>query len=318
VVTKVVAGWGAGRNGGDKLLIGLGMMPRGEVGLIFATIGMGVGVFGDDLYAALVLVVLATTVISPAALRWRINSKGPVEVDLDIDAEPEPEGGWLAIESGRITLAANPPTSATPNVLLSAALLARDNKPSDGLLDWIAERRNRDLVWDRDATTKLLEVLRNGTPRSWRLLEVAGLFERTVPEIAEAIRERASDVSELDPTNALRFPTVETLRDATAVASSQSDTLLLAAFLADVGSPTRNDDIDSPAARHRSSPLPARSKIFSTVRAFCAPRSNTSRTVSTTRCFATSPTVCGDPASSNAVGFSLTQLAASNRGSTPR
>jgi hypothetical protein len=119
--------------------------------------------------------------------------------------------------------------------LLSAALLARDNKPSDGLLDWIAERRNRDLVWDRDATTKLLEVLRNGTPRSWRLLEVAGLFERTVPEIAEAIRERASDVSELDPTNVLRFPTVETLRDATAVASSQSDTLLLAAFLADVG-----------------------------------------------------------------------------------
>ncbi len=235
VATKVAAGWGAGRNGGDRLLIGLGMMPRGEVGLIFATIGMGVGVFDDDLYAALVLVVLATTVISPAALRWRINSKGPAEVDLDIDAEPEPEGGWLAVESGRITLAANPPTSATPVVLLSAALLARDNKPGDGLLDWIAERRNRDLVWDRDATTKLLEVLRNGTPRSWRLLEIAGLFERTVPEIAEAIRERASDVSELDPTNVLRFPTVETLRDATAVASSQSDTLLLAAFLADVG-----------------------------------------------------------------------------------
>ena len=234
VVTKVAAGWGAGRNGGDKLLIGLGMMPRGEVGLIFATIGMGVGVFDDDLHAALVLVVLATTVISPAALRWRINSKGPVEVDLDIDAEPEPDGGWLTVESGRINLRANPPTSATPDVLLSAALLARDNKPSDGLLDWISERRNRDLVWDRVATTKLLEVLRNGTPRSWRLLEVAGLFDRTIPEIADAIRERASDVAELDPTNVLRFPTVETLREATAVATSQSDTLLLAAFLADV------------------------------------------------------------------------------------
>jgi Kef-type K+ transport system membrane component KefB len=235
VVTKVVAGWGAGRNGGDKLLIGLGMMPRGEVGLIFATIGMGVGVFDDDLYAALVLVVLATTVISPAALRWRINSKGPVEIDLDVDVQPEPDGGWLAVESGRIVLVANPPTSATPDVLLSAALLSRDNKPGEELLDWIAERRNRDLVWDRGATTKLLEVLRNGTPRSWRLLEVAGLFDRTIPEIANAIRERASDVSELDPTNVLRLPIVETLRDATAVASSQSDTLLLAAFLADVG-----------------------------------------------------------------------------------
>ncbi|NBN89894.1 MAG: hypothetical protein EBV24_06230 [Actinobacteria bacterium] len=238
VVTKVVAGWGAGRNGGDKLLVGLGMMPRGEVGLIFATIGMGVGVFDDDLHAALVLVVLATTVISPAALRWRINSKGPAEVDLDVDADSEPDGGWLRVESGRIALAANPPTSAAPNVLLSAALLAREHKPSDELLDWIAERRTRDLVWNRDATTRLLEVLRGGTPRSWRLLEIAGLFERTIPEIANAIKERASDVSELDPTNILRFPTVETLREATAVATSQSDTLLLAAFLADVDAGT--------------------------------------------------------------------------------
>ena len=236
VATKVLAGWGAGRNGGDKLLIGLGMMPRGEVGLIFATIGMGVGVFDDDLHAALVLVVLTTTVISPAALRWRINSKGPADVDLDLDAEAEPEGGWLKVESGRIVLAAHPPVSATPDVLLSASLLATTNKPSDSLLDWVAERRSRDVAWNRGATTKLLEVLRRGTPRSWRLLEVSGLFERTIPEIARAIRERASDVSELDPTNVLRFPTVETLRDATAVASSQSDTLLLAAFLADIDS----------------------------------------------------------------------------------
>lgn len=234
VVTKVAAGWGAGRNGGDRLLVGLGMMPRGEVGLIFATIGMGVGVFNDDLHAALVLVVLATTVISPAALRWRINSRGPGDVDLDLDADTEPQGGWLKVESGRIVLAAHPPVSATPDVLLSAALLATTNKPSDSLLDWVAERRNRDVTWNRSATTKLLEVLRHGTPRSWRLLEVSGLFERTISEIARAIRDRASDVSELDPTNVLRFPTVETLRDATAVASSQSDTLLLAAFLADI------------------------------------------------------------------------------------
>ena len=234
VVTKVAAGWGAGRSGGDRLLIGLGMMPRGEVGLIFATIGMGAGVFDDDLHAALVLVVLATTVISPAALRWRINARGPAEVDLDIDAEPEPDGGWLRVESGRVTLAAQPPTSATPEVLLSAALSATTNKPSDELLDWVSERRNRDVAWTRESTTKLLDVLRHGSTRSWRLLEVSGLFERTIPEIARAIRDRASDVSELDPTNVLRFPTVETLRDATAVATSQSDTLLLAAFLADI------------------------------------------------------------------------------------
>lgn len=234
VITKVVAGLGAGRNGGDRLLIGLGMMPRGEVGLIFATIGLGVGVFDDDLYAALVLVVLATTVISPAALRRRIGRNGPVVTDTEEGADPEPETGWLIVRDGRIELAANPPTSAIPNVLLSAALLSVDNQPSDSLLDWISERRDRTVEWDRDATTKLLGVLRHGSPRSWRLLETAGLFERTIPEVAEALRVRASDVSELDPTKVLRFPTVEALREATAVASSHSDTLLLAAFLADV------------------------------------------------------------------------------------
>ena len=47
------------------------MLPRGEVGLIFATIGLGAGVLGDDLYAALLLVVLATTLVTPVLLRWR-------------------------------------------------------------------------------------------------------------------------------------------------------------------------------------------------------------------------------------------------------
>ena len=229
-ITKVAAGWMARSTGADILLVGLGMMPRGEVGLIFATIGMSAGVFNDDLHAALVVVVLLTTVISPGALRWRINARGPSEIDLDLGAEPEPAEGWLRVADGSIELAANPPTSATANVLLSAARLATEHRPGENLLDWISERRARDLTWDRAASTKLLEVLRHGGPRSWRLLEVSALFERAIPEIASAINRRAGDVSELDPTHALRFPTVEALLEATAVASSQSDTLLLAAF----------------------------------------------------------------------------------------
>jgi predicted amino acid-binding ACT domain protein len=101
-------------------------------------------------------------------------------------------------------------------------------------MEWVAERRTRDLQWNREATTQLLQLLRVGSPRSWRLIEISGLFERALPELAEAIRLRTSDVSELDPTSSLRFPTVEALRDATAVATSQSDSLLLAAFLADI------------------------------------------------------------------------------------
>ena len=235
VITKVAAGWMARSTGADTLLVGLGMMPRGEVGLIFATIGLSAGVFNDDLHAALVLVVLLTTVISPAALRWRIDSRGPSSVDLDVDSETEPASGWLEVRGGKIELAANPPTSASARVLLSAAQLAVVNQPSETLLDWIAERRTRDLAWDRDATTELLNLLRTSSPRSWRFLEVSSLFDRAIPELASAIHRRAGDVTELDPTHALRFPTVEELRSATAVASSQSDTLLLSAFIADVG-----------------------------------------------------------------------------------
>ena len=55
VVTKVVAGYAARSTGADTLLVGLGMIPRGEVGLIFATIGLNIGVFDDDIHAALVL-----------------------------------------------------------------------------------------------------------------------------------------------------------------------------------------------------------------------------------------------------------------------
>src|SRR4051794_20768830 len=53
VVGKLVSPLGATGASGDKLLIGLGMLPRGEVGLIFATLGLQSGVLGDDLYAAL-------------------------------------------------------------------------------------------------------------------------------------------------------------------------------------------------------------------------------------------------------------------------
>jgi len=73
VIGKMVAAIGARGTNANKLLIGLGMVPRGEVGLIFASIGVTVGVFDAELYAVVLLVVLLTTVITPPLLRWRIN-----------------------------------------------------------------------------------------------------------------------------------------------------------------------------------------------------------------------------------------------------
>jgi len=45
------------------------MVPRGEVGLIFAGAGLAAGVVGQDLYAALVVVVMLTTFIAPPWLK---------------------------------------------------------------------------------------------------------------------------------------------------------------------------------------------------------------------------------------------------------
>lgn len=53
-----------------QLIIGTAMIPRGEVGLIFANVALNAGVLKDDVYAAVILVIAMTTLISPFSLRW--------------------------------------------------------------------------------------------------------------------------------------------------------------------------------------------------------------------------------------------------------
>lgn len=72
VPTKLLAGLGAVKEGVDKLTVGVGMVPRGEVGLIFATIGLSSGVLSEGLYGAIILVVLLTTLITPPWLQRRL------------------------------------------------------------------------------------------------------------------------------------------------------------------------------------------------------------------------------------------------------
>ncbi len=62
----------------DRLLVGFGMIPRGEVGLIFAGVGAGLHVAGQPVlgaaeYAAVVAMVLATTLLTPPLLQWRLR-----------------------------------------------------------------------------------------------------------------------------------------------------------------------------------------------------------------------------------------------------
>lgn len=67
VVGKLVAGVFAGR-GVNKLVVGFGMVPRGEVGLIFATIGLGLGVITDGVFSVVIIMVILTTLITPPVL----------------------------------------------------------------------------------------------------------------------------------------------------------------------------------------------------------------------------------------------------------
>jgi Kef-type K+ transport system membrane component KefB len=64
IAGKLAAGWSAPRSM-SRAAIGVGMIPRGEVGLIFASYGLARGVIGADAYSALLLVVAVTTFVTP-------------------------------------------------------------------------------------------------------------------------------------------------------------------------------------------------------------------------------------------------------------
>jgi len=68
IIGKVAAGWGCPASM-NRLAVGFGMMPRGEVGLIFAGIGKSIGVVDEGLFSAVVLLVMVTTVLAPVMLR---------------------------------------------------------------------------------------------------------------------------------------------------------------------------------------------------------------------------------------------------------
>lgn len=81
IIGKLVSGIVAGR-GLNRLAIGIGMLPRGEVGLIFAAIGKGLGVIDSQLFSSIVLMVVITTVIAPSMLKWSLR-RGVCEDDSD-------------------------------------------------------------------------------------------------------------------------------------------------------------------------------------------------------------------------------------------
>ena len=234
ITGKVLAAVGARGTNTDKLLIGIGMIPRGEVGLIFATIGVSIGVFDDELYAIVLLMVLLTTVITPPLLRWRIESGGSALEDAEAtEVTDEPVGGWIRLIDGEVQLHGTPPASLTLSLALEAAVHAANAQPNNTLLDWAHANRNEPVTWDAATTQQLLDVLVRGNSRSWRFLEITSVIDRALPEMATALRSRRGDTTELDPTHMVQMPIVEALRKKVTRATPDDCSLLLAGLVTD-------------------------------------------------------------------------------------
>ena len=70
----------------ERMAIGMAMVPRGEVGLVFAELGRLSGVYSNDVYAGLVIVIASTTLLPPFAMKWfyarhghRLEKQAPVD-----------------------------------------------------------------------------------------------------------------------------------------------------------------------------------------------------------------------------------------------
>lgn len=71
VAGKLAAGFLAGAAG--RWVVGWGMVPRGEVGLIFAMVGKQLGVMNEALFSVIVIMVILTTLITPPVLTWLLR-----------------------------------------------------------------------------------------------------------------------------------------------------------------------------------------------------------------------------------------------------
>jgi len=84
VAGKVLAGFAPWWFKGNKLLVGVALVPRGEVGLIFAKLGLAAGVLTDERFGALMLMVVVTTFMTPPLLGL-ITARRPPDAESGPD-----------------------------------------------------------------------------------------------------------------------------------------------------------------------------------------------------------------------------------------
>lgn len=90
IIGKQVCAFGVTEKGLNKMAVGLGMIPRGEVGLIFANIGLGlktpdgVSIISSNTYSAVVVMVMITTMVTPPLLQWALSKDAEPSTDENV------------------------------------------------------------------------------------------------------------------------------------------------------------------------------------------------------------------------------------------
>jgi Kef-type K+ transport system membrane component KefB len=125
IVGKFVAGYAAIGFRGNKALIGVAMIPRGEVGLIFAQMGLATGALDVQLFSAITLMVMVTTFMTPPVLNVIVarGRRGP-------PTETRGDGGIDDLVAGSWHPASGEPQGMSPGELgrgeVAAASATRD------------------------------------------------------------------------------------------------------------------------------------------------------------------------------------------------
>ena len=89
VVGKLAGAFVINESWQARCMIGAAMIPRGEVGLVFAELGRASGVFTNDIYAGIVIVIALTTLLPPFVMKWfyrrfgDILPTGPVTIEAN-------------------------------------------------------------------------------------------------------------------------------------------------------------------------------------------------------------------------------------------
>jgi hypothetical protein len=187
--------------------------------------------------------VLVTTIVTPPLLTARLKRTSNTSTTRDEDAGEEPTGGWISIESGRLSFRDTPPSELVVPLALRVSELSTFTSISPSVFDWFASKRNSIGPWSPSNTEALVDLLRDGSPVAWRTLTNLGVLETALPEIGQTLDRRRASAEVMGRSHSIVLPLVDRINhltsspgrdrefDALHQRLARPELLLLAAFV---------------------------------------------------------------------------------------